>query len=466
MCRIAYFEASRQNVMKFKLLIFAALFMLFGHAFAQHPHILTQREQAAVIDRWLDERITTLLPGLMDRAGIDMWVIISREYNEDPVIKTFLPATWHAARRRTMLLLYKAPNSNTVETLAVARYDVGKSFKRAWDPDSQPDQWKQLVDLITARKPQKIGLNFAKDFGHADGLNLTEYNNLLAYLPKDYHQKVVSAQNLAVGWLETRTPSEMATYRHLQEIAQDIIAEGLSEKVITPGVTTTEDVVWWYRERIKELKLDTWFHPSVDIQRADPSSQEHLRSFAVKAATEVIMPGDVLHIDFGITYLRLNTDTQQLAYVLRPGEDEVPQYLHDAFKVGNRLQDILTSQFVTGRTGNQILREARKIMDAEGIKGSIYSHPLGTHGHASGPTIGMWDNQGDTPGAGDYPLYPNTAYAIELNAVVFVKEWNKELRVMLEEGAFFDGEKVTYFNGRQREMMTIPRKTSFLKNQD
>jgi hypothetical protein len=447
--------------------IFIAFALLIGFTevlYAQSPHILSQREQAAVIDQWLEERIQTLLPGLMERAEIDMWVIISREYNEDPVIKTFLPATWHAARRRTMLVLYKAPGSQSVETYAVARYDVGKSFKKAWDPDTQPDQWKRLSELIVEKNPKKIGLNIAKDFGHADGLNVTEYNTLKSYLPENFQTKITSAQNLAVGWLETRTPSEMATYRHLQTIANDIIADGLSEKVITPGVTTTDDVVWWYRERIKELKLDTWFHPSVDIQRADPASQGQLRSFAVKADSEVIMPGDMLHIDFGISYLRLNTDTQQLAYVLKLGENEVPQYLKDAIKVGNRLQDILTSNFVTGRTGNQILRETRKTMDAEGIKGSIYSHPLGMHGHASGPTIGMWDNQGDTPGAGDYPLYPNTVYAIELNAVVFLKEWNKELRVQLEEGAFFDGEKVTYLNGRQVEIMPVPRKNGSLHN--
>ncbi|MDX5478500.1 MAG: aminopeptidase P family protein, partial [Cyclobacteriaceae bacterium] len=185
---------------------------------------------------------------------------------------------------------------------------------------------------------------------------------------------------------------------------------------------------------------------------------------AVKAESQVIMPGDMLHIDFGITYLRLNTDTQQLAYVLKPGENDAPQYLKDAFKVGNRLQDILTSNFVTGRTGNEILRESRKVMEKEGIRGSIYSHPLGFHGHASGPTIGMWDNQGDTPGAGDYPLYPNTVYAIELNAVVFVKEWNKDVRIMLEEGAFYDGQKVTYLNGRQQDFMIIPRNQGYLKN--
>lgn len=441
-----------------------AFLLIFARIQAQDLAVLSQREQAEVIDSWLDERINNLLPQLMTESGIDMWVVISREYNEDPVIRTMLPATWMAARRRTILVMYQPSANAPVETYAVARYDVGKAFKRAWDPEAQPNQWKALSELIASKNPKKIGLNFAKDYGHADGLTHFDFEELVKNLPAGYPEKVVSAQILAVRWLETRTPAEMATYRHIQQLAHDIIQEGLSERVITPGVTTTEDVVWWYREKIKSLKLDTWFHPTVDIQRPDPASNESTRSFASRPSEMVIMPGDLLHIDFGITYLRLNTDTQELAYVLKPGETEVPAFLKEAFKAGNRVQDLLTQNFVAGRTGNQILREARKIMDAEGIRGSIYSHPLGFYGHSAGPTIGMWDNQGDTPGAGDFPLHANTGYAIELNAVVFVKEWNKDVRIMLEEGAFFDGQKVTYYNGRQRSILPIPRASSYLGN--
>ncbi|MBN3584624.1 M24 family metallopeptidase [Algoriphagus aestuarii] len=444
------------------LLSFALLFSISQLCFSQDFAVLTQREQAEVIDGWLDDRITNLLPQLMTETGIDMWVVISREYNEDPVIRKLLPATWMAARRRTILVMFQPEPNAPVETYAVARYDVGKAFKRAWDPESQPDQWAALMDLIQAKNPKKIGLNYAKDYGHADGLTMNEYQIFHEYLPENLKGNIVSAQTLAVRWLETRTPAEMATYRHIQEIAHHIVQEGLSEKVITPGVTTTDDVVWWYREKIKSLKLDTWFHPSVDIQRADPQSQEVNRSFAVKPASQVILPGDLLHIDFGITYLRLNTDTQEMAYVLRLGETEVPAYLQKAFESGNRVQDILTKNFVEGRTGNEILRASRNTMDSEGIKGSIYTHPLGYYGHSAGPTIGMWDNQGDTPGAGDFPLHANTGYAIELNAVVFVKEWNKEVRIMLEEGAFFDGEKVLYYNGRQKKILAIPRQTTYL----
>jgi len=341
---------------------------------------------------------------------------------------------------------------------------VGQAFKRAWNPEQQPDQWKALINLVASKNPQKIGLNYAKDYGHADGLTYSEHQAFVNQLPNALKSKVVSAQTLAVRWLETRTEQEMSTYRHVQQLAHDIIQEGLSEKVITPGKTTTEDVVWWYREKIKEMKLDTWFHPTVDIQRPDPSSNEANRSFAVRPSEMTIMPGDLLHIDFGITYLRLNTDTQELAYVLKPGETEVPVFLQQAFEVGNRLQDILTENYVAGRTGNEILRASRQKMESEEIRGSIYTHPLGFYGHSAGPTIGMWDNQGDTPGAGDFPLHANTGYAIELNAVVYVEEWKKDVRIMLEEGAFFDGEKVTYYNGRQKKILSIPRMSNYLGN--
>ena len=447
-----------------RLLLAIAFSILLSPVFAQGPAVLTVREQAAVVDSWLEDRMQNLLPSLMTETGIDFWIVVSREYNEDPVIRTLLPATWHAARRRTILVMYQPSPNAPVEGFAVARYDVGKSFKKAWDPEAQPDQWKALMDLIQAKKPKKIGLNFAKDYGHADGLTHFDYTELMRMLPKAEQAKVVSAQTLAVRWLETRTAAEMATYKHIQELAHYIIAEGLSERVITPGVTTTDDVVWFYREKIKEMKLDTWFHPTVDIQRPDPSSQEASRSFAVRPSDAVILPGDLLHIDFGISYLRLNTDTQELAYVLKPGETEVPSYLQQALQVGNRLQDILTTNYATGKTGNQILKDARLQMEKEGIRGTIYTHPLGFYGHSAGPTIGMWDNQGDTPGAGDFPLHAHTGYAIELNAVVFVKEWNKDVRIMLEEGAYFDGTKVSYFNGRQRSILAIPRVSNYLGN--
>ncbi len=444
-----------------KLLSYAIIsqMIVFG-ALSQNsyfPKTLNMRERAAVIDAWLEERVQTVLPGLMRRAGIDMWVIISREYNEDPVLKTFLPSTWQSARRTTMLVIYDPGGNQPLETFAMARYSVGKLFTKAWDKEEQPNQWKALSDMIREKNPQKIGVNKSKTFALADGLSATHYDQLMAVLPSSWQKRVVGADDLAIGWLETRTPSEMAVYRQIVRMAHQIIAEGFSEKVIQPGVTTTDDVVWWYRDRIRELGFTAWFHPSVAIQRKDPESSEHLRSFSDRPEQQVILPGDLLHVDFGITYLRLNTDTQQHAYVLKAGESEAPTFLKEAFKKGNQVQDMLTQNFKEGRSGNDILSAALQDCESAGLKGVIYTHPIGYHGHGAGPTIGLWDQQGGVPGKGDYPLYPNTAYSIELNAGVYLEEWDKEIRIMLEEDAFFDGESVTYIDGRQVELMTIPR---------
>ncbi len=443
-----------------KILTFLFFIVMSWQVLAQDisvPRILTQREQAEVIDRWLEERIKYVLPDLMRREGMDMWLIIAREYNEDPVIRTMLPATWLAARRRTILVVYDPGEGKELETYAIARYNVGTMFKMAWNPTIQPDQFKALSRLIQEKNPKKIGINKSEYFAQADGITSNEYDQLMNVLPKNFQQKVVSAEKLAIAWLETRTESEMIVYQQIVRIAHQIIQEGFSDKVIQPGITSTDDVVWWMRERIKELKLDTWFHPSVSIQRQDPESFEHLRSFSERPGEQVILPGDLIHCDFGITYLRLNTDTQQHAYILKAGETEPPKFLQEAFAQGNKVQDALTSNFVLGKTGNEILKAALDQAKAAGLKPTIYTHPIGFYGHASGPTIGMWDMQDGAPVNGDYPLYYKTAYSIELSASVFIAEWNKEIRIMLEEDGYYDETGFRYIDGRQKELMIVPR---------
>lgn len=435
------------------ILTLVALFSVF--TIANKPEVFPLKERAELIDKITSERIATVLPQLMKRADIDMWLVISREYNEDPIIKTMLPANWLSARRRTILLMYLSEQESKedypkVETLAVARYAVGEKFKSAWDKEKQPDQWQRLVELIKQRDPKKIGINISETYGLADGLNATELSLLKEKLPKIYRERLVSAEPLAIGWLETRSQSELELYPHIVAIAHGIIAEAFSNKVITPGVTTTDDVVWWMREKVSELGLKVWFHPTVSIQRDDQQNFDHIQAFSKAKKSNVIMPGDLLHTDFGITYLRLNTDTQQHAYVLRPCETIVPNELVAALAEGNRLQDILTSHFKLNRTGNQALKLSRDQAIKEGLNPSIYSHPIGFHGHGAGPSIGMWDNQNGVA-TGDYPLFDNTAYSIELNVAKRIESWDKTIRIMLEEDAAFSDGKVYYLNGRQEQ---------------
>ncbi|WP_371193934.1 M24 family metallopeptidase [Glaciecola sp. SC05] len=418
-------------------------------------NILSMKERAARIDMMLNDKLNNTLPELMERTGIDMWVLISREYNEDPVLKTMLPATWLSARRRTILVLFNPPDGGALERYAVARYQVDTMFQKAWDKESQPSQWQRLVELIEQKQPKVIGINKSEHFALADGMTATEYEDFFAVLPEPLANKVISAEMLAVAWLETRTKMEMEYYPSIVKMGHEIIKQAYTSGFIRPGITSTDDVVWWLRDKSKSAGLENWFHPSVSMQRADADKFDHIQAFSKNKANNVIMPGDLVHMDFGITYLRLNTDQQQHAYVLREGETDAPEYLKQALAKANRLQDIFTQLFAVGKSGNEVLAEARRQAISEGIKPSIYTHPLGYHGHAAGTTLGMWDAQAGVPVQGDYPLFANTAYSIELNAASFIEQWGKEVRIMLEENAFFDGQTVTYMDGRQTEFHLI-----------
>lgn len=441
----------------FKLIILFILCYYNIESQVNPSWIMPVRERSEWIDNMLEYRIDSLLPQLMDRTGIDLWILISREYNEDPVMKTILPSTWLSARRRTMMVFSKPTGSDKLEKIAIARYSVGRLLKGEWNIDVYPDQWEALIKYIVDKNPQKIALNYSDDFGLADGLVHTEYKTFIEKLPSEFKSRVISAEEIAIAWLETRSKPELEIYPHICKIGHAILQEAFSEQNIHPGITTTDDVVWWLRQRVVDLGLKTWFHPTVSVQRADSENFDHLRTFSNRPDQRIIQYGDLLHVDFGITYLRLNTDQQQHFYVLKPDEKEAPDYLKEAFSQSMRVQDILVENFTIEKSGNEILLSALEQCQKEGILASIYTHPIGFHGHAAGPTIGMWDQQSGVPGRGDYKMYYNTAYSIELNSSSEIKEWGKIIRIMLEEDGVFTENGFHYLDGRQEKLYTIPR---------
>ena len=431
-----------------KNIILAVLLCQF--TFAQE--ILNLKDRATLIEKIQKDRLDNLLPELMSKNGIDMWIIITREYNEDPIIKTLLPPTWLNARRRTILIFSFDESTKKTESVAISRYNFGKNIKSIWDKEKNPNQMLALKDYIDKVNPKKIGLNYSENFALIDGISKSDYELFYSSISNDIKQRIVSAENLGIQWIETRTKLEKEIYKDLVSITQNIINEAFSNKVIEPGKTTTDDVVWWMREKVLELKLKTWFHPTVDVQR---NEQSDLYAFDGKSKYDIIQPGDLVHCDFGISYLTLNTDCQQIAYVLKSDEKEAPEFLTKALKDANKLQDILTSEFELDKTGNEILLNSLKIAKDNGLDPQIYTHPLGTFGHSAGTTIGMWDSQEGVPIKGDVLMKYNTVYAIELNNKSFIKDWNKEVRIMLEEAGLFEENGFKYLNGRQEEIILI-----------
>ena len=428
------------------------LFLLLFFQFTFSQNIFDLKDRATIIKNIQKDRVENLLPNLMQETGIDMWVIITREYNEDPIIKTLLPPTWLNARRRTILVFNYDNKTNQVESAAISRYNFGENIPSIWNKEKTPNQFEALYNYISKKSPNKIGLNYSENFALVDGISKTDFDLFYNSAPEKIQNKVVSAEKLGIRWIETRTEKEKNIYSQLVKITHNIIKEAFSTDVITPGKTTTDDVVWWMREKVLDLNLKTWFHPTIDVQR---NEQSDLYAFDGKSKYDIIQPGDLVHCDFGITYLTLNTDCQQIAYVLKNGEENAPDFLSNALKEANRVQDIFTDQFELYKTGNEILKTSLNIAIKEGLNPQIYTHPLGTFGHSAGTTLGMWDSQNGVPYTGDVPMSYDTVYAIELNNLTYIEDWKKDVRIMLEEAGLFEKNGFRYINGRQENIILI-----------
>ncbi len=414
-------------------------------------NILPEKDRARVMNDWLTWRLDNIIPKIMRREGIDMWLVINREYNEDPVYLTLVPEPTMAARRTSILIFHDLGKGNGVERLSGSYYGMDEWYKPTWT-DKKKKQFESLAEVIKSRSPKKIGINVSKDWAFGDGLTASLKETLEKALGPDYSSRFTSAEKLCIGWLETRSPQELSVYRHICGIAHDIIGEFFSNRVITPGITTTDEVVWWIRQRITDLGLETWFQPSISIQRRKKEAAKF-------NDRNVIRRGDVLHCDVGIKYLGLCTDMQLQAYVCRIGETDAPEGLKVALERANRLADVFMGEFKTGRTGNEIVASAMRKGEEAGLRPLIYSHPLGFHGHAAGCTADARSPESapeDIKERGEYPLFPNTVYAIEFSSTTAVPDWDgQDVRIGYEEDGVYTEAGCRFIDGRQTKFYLI-----------
>lgn len=428
--------------------------------------ILPLRQQLEVTNGWLKERLQSVLPRVMQREGVDLWIVSAREYNEDPVLFSLLPAPMMSARRRT-ILVFHAPGAASgasaaevaagFEAMAIAGPGIGLDgfYRPMWEKSrtavASEDQWTVLERVVRERNPVRIGVNTAETFAFGDGLSFSEHEALRAALGPELWARTTSAERVAVGWLELRTAAELAAAPGINQIAHGIIAEAFSSRVIHPGVTSALDVAWWMRQRTQDLGLRCWFQPTVSVQR-------HGEVIGDIGATPdvVIAPGDLLHCDFGLHYLGIATDTQQNAYVLRFGERAAPAGLQRALAVANAQQDLLATEMVAGRSGNEVLAATLAAMAAAGIEGRIYTHPIGYHGHGAGPIIGLYDQQEGVPGRGDLTLVEDTLHSFEMFAEVAVPEWGgQRVKLATEQIVAFAQGRIEFMGGRQTELHLV-----------
>jgi hypothetical protein len=428
------------------LLAATVLIAVPQYAAAQQRPLGTLRERAEIQQGWLEARLERVLPRLMRDHGVDMWIIPMREYNEDPVFHALVSPTTMAARRRTIYAFCDRGLEEGVDRIAIGGNSQGGLYRVVRSPDAAagaaggqsrraepfgPDQWKLLPPIVEECDPENIAVNISHTFAFSDGLSAGEWEQMQEALPEKYRQRIVRREWLAVDYISERLPEMLPVFTEMMKVAHEIISTAFSDEVITPGITRTQDVVWWMRQRLNDMGLDTWFQTSVSVQRHGVQMGD--------SVSPVILHGDVLHCDFGVTALGMNTDTQHMGYVLRPGETDAPDGLKHALAVGNQLQDIVMEELKPGLSGNEVLMNALSRMRAAEISGTVYSHPVGDHGHGAGALIGLWDRQEGVPGRGEVRVKPNTWYSIELQATTPVPEWGgQEVRMALEEDAYLD----------------------------
>lgn len=415
-------------------------------------NILPERKRAEVMNDWLKWRLAFIIPELMRREGIDMWLVINREYNEDPVYLSMMPEPTMYARRLSILIFHDQGIDKGVQRLSGSYYGSRNWYEGTW-VDKTKKQFESLAEVIKKLDPKKIGINTSKNWAFGDGLSSTLKEKLEKALGPELSSRFVSAENLCIGWLETRSPQELSVYRHIAGIAHDIIAEFYSSKVITPGITSTEDVVWWIRQKVTDLGLEAWFQPSISIQRSIKDADMY------KDNPGIIQRGDVLHCDVGIVYLGLCTDMQLQAYVCRIGEDDAPDGLKEALRQTIEVGTIFRNEFQAGRSGNVIVQTAMDKATAKGLRPLIYSHPIGFHGHAAGPPMDARP-LGRAPegneARGEYPLFLNTCYAIEYSCTTSIPEWDgQDVRIGFEETGVFTLAGCNFVDGSQNKYFLI-----------
>ena len=465
-------QADLESGMRIKIAAFVVLMLSAGPpARAQERPFGTLREQAEMQQKWLRERLDTFLPALMRTHGIDMWIVPMREYNEDPVFPAITSPETFAARRRTVYVFFdkcaaadRAPSAACIERIALGGTSQGGVFDARRSTQAAAgnighgqqaelwgdEQWQALKAIVEERRPRVIGIDRSTVFAFSDGLSSGELKGMSAALGDAWTSRFHDAEALPLELIASRLPEEEAFYRRMQELVWSLTQEMFSSKRITPGRTKTSDLVWWWRQRVNDLGLGTWFQPSVDVQRQGATDEQ-------LGDDPIIQPGDVLHCDVGITVARLNTDTQHMAYVLRPGETDAPEGLRRALANSNALQDIVLAEIRPGRTGNEILTSSRTRMQAATIEGTVYSHPIGLNGHGAGPLIGLWDYQHGVPGRGDARVTPSMWFSIELQATTPVPEWKgQKVRMAQEEDAIVGADgKVRWALRRQDKLFLV-----------
>lgn len=446
----------KRNIAHSLILLFVLSFPIYAQmtsVASSLPKLLSLREQQTVREGWLKKRLDTMLLPMMRRQNIAMWIVTNEEFHADPVTAHIAPPLPYVGRRD--YFIFADRGGNKLDRIAIVRYPEEhlKHFFEVLNPPGR-DIATTLRRIVNERSPKTIALNIGGMRGATDGLTYEAHKFLTETLGPTYTSRFVSAAPLIVEYMDTRLPEELEHYRTAVEVTDVLTQRAFSNEVITPGTTTVGDVRWWFLQQVNNLGLDVWFQPDLRIQRQNKEAGLTQQFLSVSEESAVIQRGDVIHIDCGVNYMGLSTDWQKMGYVLRPGETDVPEGLKKALANTNRLQDALFKHIKPGAKGHEVYDAAMADMSRAKIEVMIYSHSVGTQGHALGASI---DFRRAPAGTSIEPPFREGSYtAIELNTSTTVPEWGgQKVTIMMEDDAYLTKEGMKWFRPRQTAFYVI-----------
>ena len=414
--------------------------------------LLPWSEQIAVREAWLVERHASLLP-MMRRHGIDMWIVINEEFHDDPLTEYVAPPRPYTGRRD--VFVFVDGGDDGLRKVAATGYweeTVARFFESPIDPAPAA---QVLRELYEEHDPAVIGLGTGGSRGMTRSLTHDSYRFLAEAMGPEAESRFDGAAPLIDEYLATRIPGEHAHYERLVALTEAITRRALSREAIEPGVTTVGDLRDFMYDELWSHGVRTWFQPDFRVQRRGMEEVGSRGFLAVASEETVVQPGDLVHLDFGISYMGLDSDWQKMAYVLLPGEDAPPPGLVAAFENTKTLQDALTGLSRPGMTAGEAYRAAMEAMDEQGIQAQIYSHPLGNHGHGLGPSIDF--RSADRVDVAGQVLVGGSYISIELNTKTPVEEWDgQEVYVMQEDPAYLSDQGWRFFRPRQEAFYLVP----------
>jgi Xaa-Pro dipeptidase len=409
--------------------------------------------QLAIREGWLQIRHGMLLD-MMRRHGVGMWIVVTEEFHPDPLAEYVAPPRPYVGSRD--FFVFVDAGEKGLRKVAIPSY-AEESVARFFETPDEPRSIKEVLpELVRAHDPKTIALSIGGTRGQTRSLGHDTYELLAEILGGDTTRRVVSAEPLIEEYLDTRIPEEREVYMTLVRITEELARRALSNEVIAPGRTTAGELRAWLLDQTYARGAAVWFQPDVRLQRQATGARTSRGFLAVSEDDEVIQPGDLVHLDFGITALGLSTDWQKMAYVLRPGERDVPAGVERILANTNALQDAVCRLSRPGRPAGEVFKAVMAEMETRGIKAMVYSHALGNHGHGVGARIDFRAAKQEESGKPGKTLRAGSYFAIELNTSAPLPEWGgQEVTVMEEDPAWLDDAGWHFFLPRQERLYLI-----------